>query len=103
MLHFVNSWFKHFQATCSDLFVVFSTCKCALGRLATAIQQAGGHLEDVQATLKIVIDHRQILSEMDAQNQELIEKNDNDDLEADVKDAAAVFMAKEKAMKWCQG
>ena len=60
-------------------------------RRAKAIQQAGGPLEDVQATLEFLIDRRKMMSELDAQIQQLIE--DDDDLEADVEDAADVFMA----------
>ena len=42
-----------------------------------------------------------MLSELDAQIQQLIE--DNDDNEAEVEDATHVFMVAEKALKWCQG
>ena len=71
-----------------------------LTRRATAIRQAGGALEDVQATLEFLIDRRKMLTELDSQIQQLIEEND--ELEADVDEAADVFLAAERAMKWCQ-
>ena len=70
-------------------------------RRATAIRQAGGPLEDVQATLEFLIDSRKMLTELDSQIQQLIE--DDDELVADVEEAADVFMAAERAVKWCQG
>ena len=73
----------------------------ALTRRASAIQQSGRSLEDFQATVEFLIDRRKVLSELDAQIQQLI-KDDND-LEADVKEAADVFFAAEKAAKECQG
>ena len=42
-------------------------------RRATAIQQTGGALEDVQATLEFLIDRRKMLTELDSQIQQLIE------------------------------
>ena len=71
-----------------------------LTRRATAIRQAGGALEDVQATLKFLIDRRKMLTELDSQIQQLIEEND--ELEADVDEAADVFLSAERAVKWCQ-
>ena len=62
-------------------------------RRATAIRQAGGPLEDVQATLKFLIDRCKMLTELDSQIQQLIE--DDDELVADVEEAADVFMAAE--------
>ena len=62
-----------------------------LTRRATAIRQARGSLEDVQATLEFLIDRRKMLTE------------DDDELVADVEEAADVFMADERAVKWCQG
>ena len=71
-----------------------------LTRRATAIRQAGGALEDVQATLEFLIDRRKMLTELDSQIQQLIEEDD--ELEADVDEAADVFLAAERAVKWCQ-
>ena len=51
-------------------------------RQAKAIRQAGGALEDVQATLEFLIDRRKMLTELDAQIQQLIE--DKDELVTDV-------------------
>ena len=73
----------------------------ALTRRATAIHQADGPLEEVQATLEFINDRRMILIKLDAQSQQLIE--DDDDQEADVEDAADVFMVAEKTVKLCQG
>ena len=64
-------------------------------RRATAMRQAGGPLEGVQATLEFLIDRRKMLTELDSQIQQLIE--DDDELVADVEEAADVFMAAEKA------
>ena len=72
-----------------------------LTRRATAIRQAGGALEDVQATLEFLIDRRKMLTELDSQIQQLIEEDD--ELDADVDEAADVFLAAERAVKWCQG
>ena len=69
-------------------------------RRAAAIRQAGGPLEDVQATLQFLIDHRKMLTELDSQIQQLV---DDVELVADVEGAADVFMAAERAVKWCQG
>ena len=71
-----------------------------LTRRATAIRQAGGALEDVQATLDFLIDRRKMLTELDSQIQQLMEEDD--ELEADVDEAADVFLAAERAVKWCQ-
>ena len=65
-----------------------------LTRRATAIRQAGGALEDVQATLEFLIDRRKMLTELDSQIQQLIKEDD--ELEADV------FLAAERAVKGCQ-
>ena len=70
-------------------------------RRAAAIPQAGGPLDDVQATLEFLIDRRKMLTELDSQIQQLID--DDDELVADVEEAADVFMAAERAVKWCQG
>ena len=70
-------------------------------RRATAIRQAGGALEEVQATLEFLIDRRKMLTELDSQIQQLIEEDD--ELEVDVEEAADVFLAAERAVKWCQG
>ena len=69
-------------------------------RRATSIRQAGGPLEDVQATLEFLIDRRKMLTELDSQIQQFIE--DDDELVADVEEAADVFMAAERAVKWCK-
>ena len=69
-------------------------------RRATAIRQAGGPLEDVQVTLDFLIDRRKMLTELDSQIQQLIE--DHDELVAEVEEAADVFLAAKKAVKWCQ-
>ena len=74
--------------------------RCGLTRRATAIRQAGGALEDVQATLEFLIDRRKMLTELDSQIQQIIEEDD--ELEADVDEAADVFLAAERAVKWCQ-
>ena len=50
-----------------------------LTRRATAIRQAGGALEDVQATLEFLIDRRKMLTELDSQIQQLIEEDDEID------------------------
>ena len=71
-----------------------------LTRRVTAIQQAGGALEDVQATLEFLIGRRKMLTELDSQIQQLIEEDD--ELEADMDEAADVFLAGERAVKWCQ-
>ena len=71
-----------------------------LTRRITSIQQDDAPLEDIQATLEFLLNRRKILSELDAQIQLLIE--DDVDLEADVNDAADVFIVAEKAVKWCQ-
>ena len=71
-----------------------------LTRRATAIRQAGGALEDVQATLEFLIDRRKMLTELDSQIQQLIEKDN--ELDANVDEAADVFLAAERAVKWCQ-
>ena len=65
-----------------------------LTRRATAFRQAGGALEDVQATLEF-------LTELDSQIQQPIE--DDDELVVDVKEAADVIIAPERAVKWFQG
>ena len=70
-------------------------------RRATAIRQAGGALKEVQATLEFLIDRRKMLTVLDSQIQQLIEEDD--ELEADVEEAADVFLAAEMAVKWCQG
>ena len=70
-------------------------------RRAAAIRQAGGPLEDVQATLEFLIDRRKMLTELDSQIQPLID--DDDELVAGVEEPADVFMAAERAVKWCQG
>ena len=70
-------------------------------RRATAIRQAGGLLEDVQALLEFLINRRRMLTELDSQIQLLIE--DDDELVADLEEAADVFMTAERAVKWCQG
>ena len=67
---------------------------------ATAIRQAGGPLEDVQATLDFLIDCRKMLTELDSPIQQLVK--DDDELVADVDEAADVFMAAERTVKWCQ-
>ena len=67
----------------------------AFTRRATAIQQAGGPLEDIEATLEFLINCRKMLSELDAQIQQLIEDDDDHDLEADIEDAADVSMTAE--------
>ena len=64
-------------------------------RRATAMRQAGGPLEGVQAILEFLIDRRKMLTELESQIQQLIE--DDDELVADVEEAADVFMAAEKA------
>ena len=69
-------------------------------RRAAAIRQAGGPLEDVLATLEFLIDCRKVLTELDSQIQQLID--DDDELVADVEEAAHVLMAAERAVKWCQ-
>ena len=69
-------------------------------RRATAIRQIGGLLEDVQASLEFLIDRRKMLTELDSQIHQCIE--DDDELVADVEAAADVFMAAERAVKWCQ-
>ena len=71
-----------------------------LTRRATAIWQASGALEDIQATLEILIDRRKLLTELDSQIQQLIE--DDDELVADVEETANVLMAAENAVKWWQ-
>ena len=71
-----------------------------LTRRATAVRQAGGALEDVQATLEFLIDRQKMLTELDSQIQQLIEEDD--ELEADVDEAADVFLAAEREVKWCQ-
>ena len=71
-----------------------------LTRRATAIRQAGGALEDVQATLEFLIDRRKMLTELNSQLQQLIEEDD--ELDADVDEAADVFLAAERAVNWCQ-
>ena len=68
---------------------------------ATAIRQAGGALEEVQATLEFLIDCRKMLTELDSQIQHFIEEDD--ELEADVEEAADVFLAAKRAVQWCQG
>ena len=45
-------------------------------RRAAAIRQAGGPLEDVQATLEFLIDRRKMLTELDSQIQQLIDDDD---------------------------
>ena len=72
-----------------------------LTRRATEIRQAGGALEEVQATLDFLIDRRKLLTEFDSQIQQLLE--DDDELVVEVEEAADVFMAAERAVKWCQG
>ena len=71
-----------------------------LTRRASAIRQAGGALGDVQATLEFLIDRRKMLT-LDSQIQLLIE--DEDEFVADVVEAADVFLAAERAVKWCLG
>ena len=63
-------------------------------------QQAGGALEDVQATLEFLIDRHKMLTELGSQIQLLIE--DEDEFVADVEEATDVFMPAERAVKWCQ-
>ena len=70
-------------------------------RRATEIRQNSGALQDVQATLEFLIDRRKMLTKLYSQIQQLIE--DEDVLVADVEEAADVFMAAERAVKWCQG
>ena len=70
-------------------------------RRATAIRQAGGVLEDVRGTLEFLMDRRKMLTELDSQIQQLIE--DEDELVANVEEAADVFMATERAVKSSQG
>ena len=70
-------------------------------RATTAIRQAVGALEDVRATLEFLIDRHKLLTELDSQIQQLIE--DADKLVADVEEAADMFIAAERAVKWCQG
>ena len=70
-------------------------------RRATAIRQARGALEEVQATLESLIDRRKMLTELDSQIQQFIEEDD--ELEVDVEEAADVFLAAERAVKRCQG
>ena len=43
-----------------------------------------------------------MVSELDAQIQQLNKNEDDNNLEADVEGAADVFMAVEKAVRWCQ-
>ena len=43
--------------------------RSVLTRRATANRQAGGALEDVQATLEFLIDRRKLLTELDSQIQ----------------------------------
>ena len=71
-----------------------------LTRRASAVRQAGGALENVQATLEFLIDRRKHLTDSDSQIEQLIE--DDDELVADVEEAADVFMAAERVLKWCQ-
>ena len=71
-----------------------------LTRRVAAILQAGGALEDVEATLEFLIDCRKMLTELDSQIQQLIE--DNDELIVDMEEAADVSMAAETAVKWRQ-
>ena len=68
----------------------------ALTRRATPIQEAGVP----QATLESPFDPRKELSELDTQTEQLTE--DNDDIEADVEDAADELMAAKVSVKWCQ-
>ena len=70
-------------------------------RLASAIRQAGGALEDVQATFGFLIDRRKMLTELDTPIQLLI--GDGDEFVADVEEAADVVFAAERAVKWCRG
>ena len=72
-----------------------------LTRRASAIRHADGALKDVQATLEFLFDRRKVLTELDSQIQLIIE--DKDELVADVEEAADVFLAAERAEKWCQG
>ena len=51
--------------------------------------------------MEFLIDRRKTLTELDSQIQRLID--DDDELVADVEEAADVFMAAERAVKWCQG
>ena len=51
--------------------------------------------------MEFLIDRRKILTELDSQIQQFID--DDDELVADVEEAADVFMAAERAVKWCQG
>ena len=59
-----------------------------LTRRATAIWQAGGALEDVQATLEFLTNRQKLLTELDSQIQQFNEEDD--ELEADVHEAADV-------------
>ena len=68
-------------------------------RRATAIRQASGSLEGVQVTLEFLIDHRKMLTELDSQIPQPIE--DDDELVAEVEEAADLFMAAERAINWC--
>ena len=102
----VNSrWSRQFRRLwwCDEVASAQATKRGSSRRLhktATAIRQVGGSLEDVQATLEFLIDRRKMLTELDSQIPQLIE--DDDELVADVEEAADVFMAAERAVKWCQ-
>ena len=63
-------------------------------RRATEIRQDGGALQDFQATLEFLIDCRKMLTMLYSQVQQLIE--DEDELVADVEEAADVFVAAER-------
>ena len=73
----------------------------ALTRRETSIQQAGGLLEDIQATFELIISRNKTQTKLNSLFQQL-NKTDYH-LETDVKDASDVFMAAEKAGVWCQG
>ena len=50
--------------------------RSVLKRRASAIRQAVGALEDVQASLEFLIDRRKLLTDLDSQSQQLIEDED---------------------------
>ena len=51
--------------------------------------------------MEFLIYRRKLLTDLDSKIQQLIE--DDDELVADVEEAADVSMAAERAVKWCQG
>ena len=52
--------------------------RCVFTRRASAIRQAGGAVENVQATFEFLIDHRTLLTDMDSQIQQLIDDDDDE-------------------------